>query len=167
MFFSTCCVQDEWAVCRVFNKDLAAKPAHHQITPATPLPADDDGMTIKRTDSLSFIVDDLLDIANLPPLTDDHIDFKGASTSGGAMAAAGVSYQQVIKTEQPMPQANPNCGYLFSMPATSNNTGGGGYSQEPPPPIRTTTAASRPLFPAELDDLWGPDAYIDYSNMLK
>ena len=87
-------MQDEWAVCRVFNKDyLAAKPA--QMAPApTSIPLDlDDIFGVPPLEDSEYAVDDLL------------LDFKGA--------AAGMGQ---VKAEQQQGQG-PS---YFSLPAATN-----------------------------------------------
>ncbi|EAY89847.1 hypothetical protein OsI_11397 [Oryza sativa Indica Group] len=128
--------KDQWAVCKVFNKELAlaAKNGPMAVTGAT---ADDAG--IERVGSFSFL-SDFIDPAELPPLMDPSFvaDIDGvddakvsASTSGQAAIAAGfhvasqvMSYQQV-KMEEPLPlpylhQQPPrmlHSGQYFSLPA--------------------------------------------------
>ncbi|GJN10647.1 hypothetical protein PR202_ga28759 [Eleusine coracana subsp. coracana] len=173
--------KDEWAVCRVFNKDLMAKQPAPSPSPAGP------GMV--RSDSIAFF-EDFLNITDLPPLTDSppfaDDALKGpSSSSSGAMAAAGMTSSsgggyQVIKTEQqqqqnPTPppplmtqqQQVPNYSY-FSMPATSNNphqAGAGDNDNQLPAAIRRHCPDM--AFP-ELEDLY-PDGFpfTDYSNMWK
>ncbi|WVZ56783.1 hypothetical protein U9M48_007265 [Paspalum notatum var. saurae] len=88
--------KDEWAVCKVFNKELAAR--------TEPMAAVD-GAELERVGSLGFI-SELLDSAELPPLigadVDEVIDdFKGpASTSGYAAAAPGTGYLPVKMEQQ-------------------------------------------------------------------
>ncbi|KAL6657212.1 hypothetical protein ACP70R_004992 [Stipagrostis hirtigluma subsp. patula] len=181
--------KDEWAVCRVFNKDLAAK--NGEAAPAAGMP---------RTDSLAFL-EDLLDTAELPPLmdspfADDLIDFKGVAagtSSSGAMStmpAQGMAGGYQVKTEQAGAQNQPQQlhqdPYYFSLPAASNPGGylqqaGGGGDQA----IRRHCKAEAPtttlLSPSrgeaadmsssskhylELDDLL-LDGATDYSNMWK
>ncbi|XP_062187848.1 NAC domain-containing protein 92-like [Phragmites australis] len=162
--------KDEWAVCRVFNKDLAAKTG--QMAPAA-------GM--ERSNSLVFL-DDFLGAADLPPLmdspfaVDDLIDFEcaaaGTSNSGAAASMSSSSGYQVKAEQQNQPQLLQDP-YYFSLPA-------GGYlhqagdqairrhcKAEAPAllsPSRDEGAdmVSRQLYP-ELDDL----TVTDYSNMWK
>uniref|UniRef100_A0A0E0LPX2 NAC domain-containing protein n=1 Tax=Oryza punctata TaxID=4537 RepID=A0A0E0LPX2_ORYPU len=90
--------KDEWAVCRVFNKDLAAKTA--QMPPPLDAPP-----PFPRNDSYAFL-DDFLDLdTDLPPLMDDLVH-----------AAA-------VKTEPP--QQNQNQYSYFSLPAAAANHGSG------------------------------------------
>nr|CAB3496062.1 unnamed protein product [Digitaria exilis] len=116
---------DEWAVCKVFNKELAAR--------TEPMAAAG-GAELERIGSLAFL-SELLDNAELPPLieasfggdVDDVIDFKGvASTSGHAAAAPGTSYLPV-KMEEHAPlqyhQQQPQMfytGQYFSLPAVNS-----------------------------------------------
>ncbi|GJN33452.1 hypothetical protein PR202_gb22054 [Eleusine coracana subsp. coracana] len=178
--------KDEWAVCRVFNKDLMAKQPAPSPSPVGPV--------MVRSDSIAFL-EEFLNITDLPPLTDSPpfaddalIDLKGPSSSGsGAISAAGMpsSSYQVIKTEQqqnPTPppltmtqqQQVPNYTY-FTMPATSNNPhqagAGDNDHQLPAAAIRRhcpDMASSRPAPFPELEDLY-PDGFpfTDYSNMWK
>uniref|UniRef100_A0A0E0APF0 NAC domain-containing protein n=1 Tax=Oryza glumipatula TaxID=40148 RepID=A0A0E0APF0_9ORYZ len=86
--------KEEWAVCRVFNKDLAAKIAQ---MPPPPFP---------RNDSFDLDLDDFLHLdADLPPLIDDPF----ASTS-------------TLKTEPPPPAnlMHNHYGY-FPLPASATN----------------------------------------------
>ncbi|KAM3392235.1 hypothetical protein ACQJBY_013393 [Aegilops geniculata] len=117
--------KDDWAVCRVFNKDLAAKNAP-QIAPAA-----GGGME----DPLAFLDDllidtDLLDDEDLPMLMDSPSladDFAGASsaTSSAALPLEEDRDHLTIKMEPPQQMQSPN----YFMPATANgNLGGVGYS---------------------------------------
>ncbi|KAG2541099.1 NAC domain-containing protein 87-like [Panicum virgatum] len=118
--------KDEWAVSKVFNKELAAR--------AEPMAAA--GAELERIGSLGFI-SELLDSAELPPLmdpsfggeVDEVVDFKGASTSAHA-AAPGASYLPV-KMEKHAPlqyhnhqqQQAPPMFYssqYFSLPAVNS-----------------------------------------------
>ncbi|CAM0907615.1 unnamed protein product [Alopecurus aequalis] len=127
MLLSTCCcVQDEWAVCRVFNKDLAAKNAP-QAAPGA------GGM--ERSDSLAFL-EDLLDSVELPPLMDSPFDatdddFTRASTStSGAAVPQEPDMGYMVKREQPAQPQQMQSPYYFSYPATaSGNPSGAGYSE--------------------------------------
>ncbi|XP_062190063.1 NAC domain-containing protein 46-like [Phragmites australis] len=173
--------KDEWAVCRVFDKSLAAKAG--QTAPAG------DGM--ERSNSLAFLDDFFETTAELPPLmdspfADDLIDFKGAAagtSSSGAVAGMSSGYQ--VKAEQPGAQKQSQmlqdpC--YFSLPA-ANNPGGGYSHQAGDQAIRRHCKAEEPtlLSPSraetglagtdmssklylELDDLC-PDGLMDYSNM--
>ncbi|CAM0873023.1 unnamed protein product [Alopecurus aequalis] len=118
--------KDEWAVSKVFNKELTA------ATNGAMVPAEEG---IERVSSFGFI-SDFLDSGELPPLVDtpfgadvdEVIDFKGpASYDAGAHSAAGMSYQQLqVKTEEPMPlqyQQQPHMMYsspYFSLPTASS-----------------------------------------------
>ncbi|PAN15486.1 hypothetical protein PAHAL_2G491600 [Panicum hallii] len=161
--------KDEWAVCRVFNKDLAAKPG--QMAPAAgPEPT---------------IPLDFDDIFGVPPLEDseyafeDLLDFKagaGNSSSSDAAGMGGGGYQ--VKAEQQNQQALQQGPIYFSLPAASNP---GGYPhgaaeqairahcrpEAPalPSPAFAGDLSSRPY--PEVDDLLLDDGFIDYSNMLK
>jgi hypothetical protein len=132
-------VQDEWAVSKVFNKELTAAAA----TSGAMAAAEEAG--IERVSSFGFI-SDFLDSGELPPLmdpsfggdVDEVIDFKGpapASTSAydaGAHSAPGMCYQLPgVKTEQvtaPLQypyqqQQEPHLMYsspYFSLPAASS-----------------------------------------------
>ncbi|XP_048560433.1 NAC domain-containing protein 92-like [Triticum urartu] len=123
--------KDDWAVCRVFNKDSAAKNAPPQMAPAA------DGA---MEDPLAFLDDllidtDLFDDADLPMLMDSPSgadDFAGASssTSSAALPLEPDAEHLTIKTELPVlhPQQQQSPNYFF-IPATANgNLGGAGYS---------------------------------------
>ncbi|CAM0907614.1 unnamed protein product [Alopecurus aequalis] len=118
--------KDEWAVCRVFNKDLAAKNAP-QAAPGA------GGM--ERSDSLAFL-EDLLDSVELPPLMDSPFDatdddFTRASTStSGAAVPQEPDMGYMVKREQPAQPQQMQSPYYFSYPATaSGNPSGAGYSE--------------------------------------
>jgi hypothetical protein len=133
--------QDEWAVCRVFNKDLAAKPGQQ---PAAA------GMA--RSHSLGY----LLDITDqLPPLMDSPFadDFTSGEIAAG-MSINGYQYQQVEPaTAPPLELQN-----YFSLPVPTVNNA-----------IRRTAdmaAGSSSLYPELVDDLC-PDGFMDCSDMWK
>ncbi|KQK21869.1 NAC domain-containing protein 92 [Brachypodium distachyon] len=100
--------KDEWAVSKVFNKELLT-PASNGTTMAA------GEAEMERVNSFGFI-SDFLDSAELPPLmdpsfgadVDEVIDFKGpASTSGyaagdAAGAHSGMGYQLQVKMEDPV-----------------------------------------------------------------
>ncbi|RCV14570.1 hypothetical protein SETIT_2G436400v2 [Setaria italica] len=167
--------KDEWAVCRVFNKDLAAKAG--QMAPAAAV----------MEPTMDF--EDIFG-AELPPLmdspfaVDDLLDLKGGAGAGssGSGAAAGTGsgggYQVKAEqqNEQPQPIQEPT---YFSLPAASNP---GGYPHQairercpeqapalPSPSVGETALdadmSSRPY--PELDDLLLDGGYLDYSNMWK
>jgi hypothetical protein len=118
-------VQDEWAVCKVFNKELAAR--------TEPMAAAVAGAELERVGSLGFL-NELLDSAELPALigadVDEVIDFKGpASTSGLHAGAPGTSYlpvkmeehallQQMQYQQQPPPMFYSS--QYFSLPAMNS-----------------------------------------------
>ncbi|CAN6212749.1 unnamed protein product [Urochloa humidicola] len=151
--------KDEWAVCRVFNKDLAAKPP--QMAP--PLAMD------PANNPLLF--DDFFAADLPPPLVDspfaveDLLDFK---EGGGS---------QVIKAEQQQQQDDPGNNY-FSLPVpAASNPGAADQAirahcrpalQSPSrgeTSIAGVVSSSRPAYP-ELDDLLlADDGFLDYSNM--
>nr|CAA09372.1 GRAB2 protein [Triticum sp.] len=115
--------KDDWAVCRVFNKDLAARNAPQMA------PAADGGME----DPLAFLDDllidtDLFDDADLPMLMDSPSgadDFAGASSST-CSAALPLEPDAELPVLHPQQQQSPN---YFFMPATANgNLGGAEYS---------------------------------------
>ncbi|XP_066395544.1 NAC domain-containing protein 87-like [Miscanthus floridulus] len=174
--------KDEWAVCKVFNKDLAAKAGQ-----MAPLHAVGGGM--ERSDSLAFLDDLVFDNADLPPLIDSPyaeagliVDFNkvaGGGASSSLFAAAGTSDSggyQVVKAE-PQPQ----------LPAASNNPVGGGlysysYQQQAGEPQQAIRRHCKAEAPATLltspsrggeagadmfhvDDLLQLDGFTDYSNM--
>nr|CAB3459008.1 unnamed protein product [Digitaria exilis] len=140
--------KDEWAVCRVFNKDLAAKAAAQMA----PLPA---GVEPPNSFLDDLPLDDILGdepppLMDYPPFSvDDLLDFKGESSSSG-----GGGYQ--VKAEQ-----EPR---YFSLPAASNP--GGDQAIRAHCNARASAQASTPPYP-ELDELLQDDGYIDYSNMLR
>jgi hypothetical protein len=122
-----CCVQDEWAVCKVFNKELAAR--------TEPIMAAAGAGELERVGSLGFL-SELLDSAELPALigadVDEVIDFNGpASTSG----APGTSHSHLpvkmeehallhMQYQQPQPPPPPPTSYYssqyFSLPAMNS-----------------------------------------------
>jgi len=175
-------VQGEWAVCKVFNKDLAAKAGQ-----MAPLHAVGGGM--ERSDSLAFLDDLVLDNADLPPLIDSPyadagliVDYNKTAVGGASsssFAAAGTNdsggYQVVKAEQQPQPAA-----------ASNNPVGGGSYSYqqqagEPQQAIRRHFKAEAPATlltsPSRggeagadmfhVDDLLQLDGFTDYSNMWK
>ncbi|XP_048560434.1 NAC domain-containing protein 46-like [Triticum urartu] len=114
--------KDDWAVCRLFNKELAAQNAP-QMAPA----ADAD---MEEEDPFAFLdellnSDDLLNNAGLlgnadPPMLMDYpsgaIDFAGASssTSSAALPVELDMEHRTRKTEPPAPQQqSPN--YMWKM----------------------------------------------------
>ncbi|XP_062215730.1 NAC domain-containing protein 92-like [Phragmites australis] len=117
--------KDEWAVCKVFNKELGARTG--------PMAAA--GAELERVGSLGFI-SDFLDSAELPPLmdptfgsdVDEVIDFKGIASTSDAHAAPGMSCLQV-KTEEHVPlqyqhHHQPPMFYsspYFSLPAVNSS----------------------------------------------
>jgi len=171
--------KDEWAVCKVFNKDLAAKAG--QMAPAHAV-----GGGMVRSDSLAFLDDLVFDNADLPPLIDSPyaegglIDFNkiaGGGASSSSFAAAGTNDSagyQVIKAEAQLPAA------------ANNSAGGGSYSYEYQQqairrlckaeaeapatlllsPSRGGGESSTDMF--HVDDLLQLDGFMDdYSNMWK
>ncbi|XP_048560435.1 NAC domain-containing protein 92-like [Triticum urartu] len=123
--------KDDWAVCRVFNKDSAAKNAP-QMAPAA-------GGAME--DPLAFLDDllidtnlNLFDDADLPMLMDSPSgadDFAGASssTSSAALPLEPDAEHLTIKMEPPPPQQQQMQSPDYFMPATANgNLGGAGYS---------------------------------------
>jgi hypothetical protein len=103
-------VQDEWAVSKVFNKELAAATTSGSGAMAA---AGEAG--IDRAGSFGFISDFLDPSGELPPLVDpsmgadldEVVDFKGPASAydaaGAHSAAPGMGYQLQVKTEAPMP----------------------------------------------------------------
>jgi hypothetical protein len=184
-------VQDEWAVCRVLNKDLAAKAGQMAQAAAAMEPTMDDFEGFFGPDDLPPLID--------PFVVDDLLDFKGGagdSSSGGSAAAAGtgggggggyqVKAEQQTNQKPPAPQEPTN---YFSLPAaatnTNTNTNAGGYpqqqairercpEQQAPSTSRGETETgfaagvsySRP-YPELLDDLLLDGGYLDYTNMWK
>lgn len=111
-------MQDEWAVCKVFNKELAAAAARTVVPMAAP-----GGAELERVGSLGFI-SDLLDAAELPPLMDPTfgadvdgvIDFKGIASTSGAAAAPGPSYLPVKMEEQYLHQQQQHEPMFYASP---------------------------------------------------
>ncbi|KAL6896630.1 hypothetical protein ACP4OV_007202 [Aristida adscensionis] len=189
--------KDEWAVCRVFNKDLAAKAG--QVAPA---PA---AAGMERSDSLAFI-ENFFDTADLPALmdspsfADDLIDFKPGTVAVSDVAGASTMPQQgvaggypQVKTEQPatsLPQLYQDP-YYFSLPepepAPANNPGGYSHQQaggdpairrhckEAPPALLSPSRGDTGLAGADVSSSklfpeledLCPDGFTDYSNMWK
>ncbi|OEL15907.1 NAC domain-containing protein 100 [Dichanthelium oligosanthes] len=143
--------KDEWAVCKVFNKELAAR---------TEAPMAVAGAELERVGSLGFL-SELLDSAELPPLigadVDEVIDFKGvASTSGAHASAPGTSYLPVKMEEhaqlqyhnyqhQP-PMFYPN--QYFSLPAVN--------SGDLPPAIRRYCKAEQQVVSGQTTSVVSP-----------
>lgn len=127
--------KDEWAVCRVFSKDMAAaaaakaEPPQMEAAPAAP------AMAMERSDSITDFLDGFL-LDQLPPLMDLPL-------ATGPMEDDGASFE--VKAEQ---QENPS---YFSLPATSTRVGG---------QAADSMASSSKLY-LGLDDL---DPLMDYSN---
>nr|CAB3504151.1 unnamed protein product [Digitaria exilis] len=174
--------KDEWAVCRVFNKDLAAKataqmaPPHAGVEPPTAQMAPPHAGVEPPNSFLDDLpLDDILGdepppLMDYPPFSvDDLLDFKGESSSSGGGAAgmgSGGGYQ--VKSEHQEPR-------YFSLPAASNPGGDQAIrahcnardsAQASTPPLAGDMASRPPPYP-ELDELLQDDGYIDYSNMLK
>lgn len=104
-------VQDEWAVCKVINKDLAGKAGQQQMAP----PPHAVSVGMERSDSLAFLDDLVLDNADdLPPLI-DSTTYAAAGTTTTTNEDSG-GYHQATKAEpQPQPQPQPQ------LPAPSNS----------------------------------------------
>ncbi|KAG8099066.1 hypothetical protein GUJ93_ZPchr0013g37046 [Zizania palustris] len=179
--------KDQWAVCRVFNKDLAAKSS--QMAPPV------DSGAIDSCDSLAFLDDFFDNDAELPPLTDtpfpdvgEGVDFKGVSTSK-APGTGGYQQQAAVKTE-PHLQNEASCVY-FSLPAANHNSFSAGYLNQATAEQAMIRRLCKPeLAPAmqgtstgrlagdpdtsskhqhqldQLEDLY-PDVFVDYSYMWK
>lgn len=114
-----CRVQDEWAVSKVFNKELTA-------TNGAMAAAADAG--IERVSSFGFI-SDFLDSGELPPLmdpsfggdVDEVVDFKGPASTSAYATGAHSGLQ--VKMEQHMPLQPPHMMYsspYFSLPAANS-----------------------------------------------
>jgi hypothetical protein len=123
--------KDEWAVSKVFNKELTAANGAMAAAP--------EAGTIERVGSFGFI-NEFLNSGELPPLmdpsfggdVDEVIDFKGpASTSAyaaGSHSGAGMGYDQLqVKMEEHMPlqyhQQQQHMMYsspYFSLPAADS-----------------------------------------------
>ncbi|CAL5060985.1 unnamed protein product [Urochloa decumbens] len=129
--------KDEWAVCRVLNKDLAAKPG--QMAP--PAAAMDPTNTF----------DDIFG-AEMPPPLIDYSPF--AAAAGGSSS----SYQVIkAEAEQPAPVQDPK---YFSLPVAEQAIRAHCRPQAP-----AEAAAADSSYP-ELDDLLQlDDGFLDYSNM--
>uniref|UniRef100_A0A453AN33 NAC domain-containing protein n=1 Tax=Aegilops tauschii subsp. strangulata TaxID=200361 RepID=A0A453AN33_AEGTS len=134
------CVQDDWAVCRVINKDLAARNAL-QMAPAAgggmedPLAFLDDVLNNDDLLNNAELLDNagLLDNADLPMLMDSPSgadDFAGASSSSSsaALPLEPDTVHLTIKTEPPPPQQQMQSPYYFMPAAANGNLGGAGYS---------------------------------------
>ncbi|CAD6203486.1 unnamed protein product [Miscanthus lutarioriparius] len=113
--------KDEWAVCKVFNKELAAR--------TEPMAAAA-GAELERVGSLGFL-NELLDSAELPALigadVDEVIDFKGPASTSGHAGAPGTSYLPVkmeehallqMQYQQPPPMFYSS--QYFSLPAMNS-----------------------------------------------
>ncbi|CAM0151558.1 unnamed protein product [Urochloa decumbens] len=153
--------KDEWAVCRVINKDLAAKPG--QMAP--PAAAMDP----------TNIFDDIFGGEMPPPLIDyspfaveDLLDFKEGAAAGGADGNS--SYQQVKAEEaeqqenqQQQPPLQEQDPKYFSLPVAEQAIRAHCRPQAPAGlPSRGEADSSYP----ELDDLLRlDDGFLDYSNM--
>ncbi|KAI4967544.1 hypothetical protein ZWY2020_025227, partial [Hordeum vulgare] len=118
--------KNDWAVCRVFDKDLAAKNA-----PQVPPPPAAAGA---MEDPYAFL-DDFLNNPDLPMLMDSPSgadDFAGASssTTSTALPFDLDTEHLTIKTEPPVPQQQMQSPNYFFMPATTanGNHGVAGYS---------------------------------------
>nr|BAJ95701.1 predicted protein [Hordeum vulgare subsp. vulgare]BAJ95852.1 predicted protein [Hordeum vulgare subsp. vulgare]BAJ98301.1 predicted protein [Hordeum vulgare subsp. vulgare] len=119
--------KNDWAVCRVFDKDLAAKNA-----PQVPPPAAAAGA---MEDPYAFL-DDFLNNPDLPMLMDspsgaDDFAAASSSTSSAALPLEPDTEQLTIKTEPPVTQQQMQSPNYFFMPATTgsgNHGGGAGYS---------------------------------------
>jgi hypothetical protein len=125
-------VQDEWAVSKVFNKELITAATNGAMAAA-------EEAGIERVSSFGFI-SEFLDSGELPPLMDpsfgadldEVVDFKGPASSSaydaGAHSAAGMGYHQLqVKTEEPVQlqyqQQQAHMMYsspYFSLPAASS-----------------------------------------------
>ncbi|KAL6902215.1 hypothetical protein ACP4OV_005091 [Aristida adscensionis] len=115
--------KDEWAVCKVFNKELAARTG----------PMASAGAELERVGSLGFI-NEFFENAELPPLMDpsfgadveEVVDFKGPASTSGLAAPAGTSYLPVKMEAHHAPpqyQQQPQMFYAspyFSLPAVNS-----------------------------------------------
>uniref|UniRef100_A0A0D9X311 NAC domain-containing protein n=1 Tax=Leersia perrieri TaxID=77586 RepID=A0A0D9X311_9ORYZ len=100
--------KEEWAVCRVFNKDLAAKNPQ-MATAAVLVDGAGDG-AFPRNDSFSFL-DDFLHDSDLPDLMDPF----------AAAAASTSTPPPPVKTEPHQQQPPPGANSYFSFPAANNH----------------------------------------------
>jgi len=140
--------KDEWAVCRVLNKDLAAKQPGQIMAPAAgpepTIPFDlDDIFGVPPLEDSEYAVDDLL------------LDFN--SSSGDAAGMGGGGGYQVIKAEQQALQVQGPNNYL-SLPAASNPRGAAEQA------IRAHCKPEAAPY-LEVDDLLLDEGFMDYSNM--
>lgn len=145
-------VQDEWAVCKVFNKELAAR--------TEPIMAAAGAGELERVGSLGFL-SELLDSAELPALigadVDEVIDFNGpASTSG----APGTSHSHLpVKMEEhallhmqyqpPPPPTSYYSSQYFSLPAMNSG-------DVLPPAIRRYCKAEQQVVSAQTASVISP-----------
>ncbi|KAM3392233.1 hypothetical protein ACQJBY_013391 [Aegilops geniculata] len=129
------CVQDDWAVCRVINKDLAARNAL-QMAPAAGGGMEDPLAFLDDLLNNADLLDNagLLDNADLPMLMDSPSgadDFAGASTStsSAALPLEPDTEHLTAKTEPSPQQQQQMLSPHYFMPATANGyLGGDGYS---------------------------------------
>uniref|UniRef100_A0A453AN46 NAC domain-containing protein n=1 Tax=Aegilops tauschii subsp. strangulata TaxID=200361 RepID=A0A453AN46_AEGTS len=133
--------KDDWAVCRVINKDLAARNAL-QMAPAAgggmedPLAFLHDLLNNDDLLNNADLLDNagLLDNADLPMLMDSPSgadDFAGASssTSSAALPLEPDTEHLTVKTEPSPQQQQQMLSPDYFMPATANGyLGGDGYS---------------------------------------
>ncbi|KAF0921567.1 hypothetical protein E2562_009768 [Oryza meyeriana var. granulata] len=121
--------KDQWAVCKVFNKDLALAAKNGPMA-VTGTAADDAG--IERVGSFGFL-SEFIDPAELPPLMDPSFvadvdgvdDIKGSASTSGHDAVPGYhAAPGPVKMEEPLPlpylhqpQRMLYPGQYFSLPA--------------------------------------------------
>ncbi|KAF7006670.1 hypothetical protein CFC21_021695 [Triticum aestivum] len=132
--------KDDWAVCRVINKDLAARNAP-QMAPVAdggmddPLAFLDDLLNNDDLINNADLLDNagLLDNTDLPMLMDSQScadDFAGASSSSSsaALPLEPDTEHLTIKTEPPHQQQQMQRPNYFMPAKTNGNLGGDGYS---------------------------------------
>lgn len=123
MSFLLRAVQDEWAVCKVFNKEL-------QAARSEPLLAAAGAAELERVGSLGFL-NELLDSAELPALigadVDEVIDFKGPAPASMPDASYlpvkmeeehALLQMQQCQYQPPPPMLYPS--QYFSLPAMNS-----------------------------------------------
>jgi hypothetical protein len=143
-------VQDEWAVCKVFNKEL-------QAARSEPLLAAAGAAELERVGSLGFL-NELLDSAELPALVgadvDEVIDFKGpapASVPDASYLPVKMEEHALLQMQQCQYQPPPPMFYpsqYFSLPAMN--------SGHLPPAIRRYCKAEQQVVSAQTASVISP-----------
>ncbi|CAD6216623.1 unnamed protein product [Miscanthus lutarioriparius] len=162
----------EWAVCKVFNKDLAAKAGQ-----MAPLHAVGGGM--ERSDSLAFLDDLVFDNADLPPLIDSPSPAAGFQL---LVRRGGHERQRRVPSRQGRAAAAAAGGE--QQPVWGGGSYSYSYQQQAGEPQQTIRRHCKAEAPATLltspsrggeagadmfhvDDLLQLDGFTDYSNMWK